>query len=95
MRPTIILEHLRMAFIKLAKPEKTFLLLIDTAKVRQKKPQHKSTCAFASQNNYRNTELVLSWFNSAVNCLTISLKRITCRMTKLHRCNIIFNYRSE
>jgi hypothetical protein len=75
--PTIILEHLRMAFIKLANPEKNCVpsSWLDTAKVRQKKLQHKSTSAFASQNNYRNTELVLSWFNSAVNSFNNFLEK--------------------
>jgi hypothetical protein len=50
MRPTIILEHFRMALIKLAKPEKKIVpfLWLDTAKAHQKKRPHKSTCPLAS-----------------------------------------------
>jgi hypothetical protein len=43
MRPTIILEHFRMALIKLAKPEKKIALPLGwTAKAHQKKRPHKA-----------------------------------------------------
>jgi hypothetical protein len=37
IRPTIIFEHLRMAFIKFANPEKLPSSKLDTAKVRQRR----------------------------------------------------------
>jgi hypothetical protein len=42
--PTIIFEHLRMAFIKFANPEKNFVpsSKLDTAKVRQRRPSTKA-----------------------------------------------------
>jgi hypothetical protein len=44
MRPTIILEHFRMALIKLAKPEKKIVpfLWLDTAKAHQRSARTKA-----------------------------------------------------
>jgi hypothetical protein len=47
--PTIIFEHLRMAFIKFANPEKNFVPSSKLElKVRQRRPSTKSTCPFTS-----------------------------------------------
>jgi hypothetical protein len=52
MRTTIIFEHLRMALIKLAKPEKNGpFSWLETAKAHQKKPS-KCPVPLTSENDY-------------------------------------------
>jgi hypothetical protein len=72
--PHYYLEHLRMAFIKLANPEKlrSFLQIplkfIKDAPAQAPVPSLRKTIT-------ETAALALNWFNSSVNRLTVSLEK--------------------
>jgi hypothetical protein len=58
-----------------ANPEKNPSSKLDTAKVRQRRPSTKAPVPSLRKTITETSALALSWFNSSVNRLTISLEK--------------------